>query len=98
MENFNQLTNGQAERLAILSEELGEAQQAVGKILRHGYDSRNPFDHDSPTNRNNLERELGDVEYAISALCAKGELNEIEINHFKVRKSSTIKQYLHHDE
>lgn len=34
---FNQLTNAQAERLHILLEELGEAQQAIGKILRHGY-------------------------------------------------------------
>ena len=39
---FNQLSDAQLERLYILSEELGEAQQAVGKILRHGYDSKHP--------------------------------------------------------
>ena len=41
--NFNKLTAAQTERLAILSEELGEAQQAIGKIMRHGYDSCNPL-------------------------------------------------------
>ena len=98
MDSFNQLTNGQAERLAILLEELGEAQQAIGKILRHGYESRNPFKPESPDNREHLERELGDVQYAIESLCIRGELNEQEIEHFKERKSATIKQYIHHNE
>lgn len=39
MEHFNQLSPAEAERLALLSEELGEAQQAIGKILRHGQPS-----------------------------------------------------------
>ena len=37
MNNFNQLTPAETERLAILAEECGEVIQAVGKILRHGY-------------------------------------------------------------
>lgn len=36
----NKLNDAQSERLALLLEELGEAQQAIGKILRHGYQSR----------------------------------------------------------
>lgn len=44
IQHFNGLTPAEAERLALLSEELGEAQQAIGKILRHGYDSSNPVD------------------------------------------------------
>ena len=42
MKHFNQLTPAEAERLALLLEELGEAQQAIGKILRHGYASTHP--------------------------------------------------------
>lgn len=34
--HFNNLTPGEAERLAMLAEECGEVIQAVGKILRHG--------------------------------------------------------------
>ena len=37
---FNKLSAAEAERLALLLEELGEAQQAIGKILRHGYENR----------------------------------------------------------
>ncbi len=48
---FNGLTDAQAERLALLLEELGEAQQAIGKILRHGYESMSPFDETKTTNR-----------------------------------------------
>lgn len=33
-DHFNGLTPAEAERLALLLEELGEAQQAIGKILR----------------------------------------------------------------
>lgn len=36
-EPFNDLSNAELERLALLLEELGEAQQVIGKILRHGY-------------------------------------------------------------
>ncbi len=94
--NFNQLTAGQAERLAILLEELGEAQQAIGKILRHGYQSTHP--DGGPTNRQSLERELGDVQYAISSLCSRSELNERQITISKANKAESITQYLHHDE
>jgi hypothetical protein len=38
--NFNGLAPAETERLALLLEELGEAQQAIGKILRHGYESQ----------------------------------------------------------
>jgi hypothetical protein len=37
--SFNQLTDAEAERLALLAEECGEVVQVIGKILRHGYES-----------------------------------------------------------
>ena len=54
----NELTPAESERLALLSEEMGEAIQAIGKILRHGYESTGP--KTIVRNRTSLEKELGD--------------------------------------
>lgn len=58
--HFNRLTPAQAERLAILMEEMAEASQVIGKILRHGFDSCHPQDK-TTTNRDLLFKELTDV-------------------------------------
>jgi NTP pyrophosphatase (non-canonical NTP hydrolase) len=94
MDHFNGLTPAEAERLAILLEELGEAQQAIGKILRHGYESTHPSG--GPTNRESLERELGDVRYSMISLCDSGDLSKDEIRAQARIKSKKVKQYLHH--
>lgn len=62
-EHFNQLTPAQAERLAILAEECAEAIQIIGKILRHGLDSRHPVTQEG--NASALLRELTDVKAAM---------------------------------
>lgn len=62
----NGLTDAQEERLFMLAEELCEAGQAIGKTLRHGYDSTHP--EGGETNREWLERELGDVAAVIKKL------------------------------
>lgn len=72
MQQLNQLTPAEAERLALLAEEMGEAVQAIGKILRHGYESRHP--DGGPTNREVLEREVTDVFFAANLLVEAGEL------------------------
>jgi len=94
--HFNQLTPAQAERLAILLEELGEAQQAIGKILRHGYDSVNPLVLGSPTNRKNLEKELGDVQCAIDRLCQARDIRRGAVNTWASKKQLLATPYLHH--
>lgn len=96
MDNFNELTNGEAERLALLLEELGEAQQAIGKILRHGYDSCHP--DGGPDNRERLESELGDVQHAIRRLCSNAELNQENINTAEIVKAEKVLRYLHHND
>jgi hypothetical protein len=58
MSGFNQPTPAEHERLALMLEELGEAQQAIGKILRYGYEEYSPFDDMKTTNRVALEKEL----------------------------------------
>lgn len=66
-EHFNSLNPGQHERLSCLSEELGESQQIVGKIPRHGLNSYHPDDL-TVSNRMLLAKELGHVQYAIQRL------------------------------
>lgn len=94
-EHFNELTPAQAERLAVLSEELGEAQQAVGKILRHGYASYHPS-FPSVSNRQNLMRELGDITAAMSMLGDAGDINPVEVCERAIEKAEKIGRYLHH--
>ena len=79
-EPFNKLTPAQAERLAMLSEECGEVIMAIGKILRHGYDSIHPDQQGTPpefryTNRKALSYEVKDVIAVASALAHEGEID-----------------------
>jgi NTP pyrophosphatase (non-canonical NTP hydrolase) len=96
MKFSNQLTDAQAERLAILLEEMGEAQQAIGKILRHGYDSFNPDFAPVSNNRDDLARELGDVQYAINILIGNGDLDRFSLLKRTNEKPNKIAPYLHH--
>lgn len=57
--HFNRLTPAEAERLAMLAEEAGEIVQAVGKVLRHGYDSYHP-NNPRMNNRELLAKEITD--------------------------------------
>lgn len=88
------LTPAQIERFAILSEELGEAQQVIGKILRHGLISRHP--KLETTNRTLLANEIGDVLYAIDLLVSAKDIYKPVIEASKAAKAVSIAQYLHH--
>ena len=94
--HFNQLTPAEDERLALLTEELGEAIQAIGKIFRHGYENTHP--DGGPTNRTQLERELGHVMNAMDLLCCPDncDLDSDVIYRERQRKRETVKEYLHH--
>lgn len=74
MEHFSKLTASEAELLAMLMEECGEVVQACGKILRHGYESHHPFDKSMGSNRQQLAKELRDVEAIASMLRSSGAL------------------------
>lgn len=110
MTHFNELTPAEAERLAYLAEECGEAIQIIGKILRHGYESRDPtkavptFDDNrggqtgvrntSPTNRKLLENELGDVIRAVRMLSDAGDLDRATLDRLGARGAPLT--YMHH--
>lgn len=92
---FSELEPDQVERLALLLEELGEAQQAIGKVLRHGYGSHHPDSPLGPDNRDMLERELGDVLAAIEILQMGRDVSLKQIESHKRAKRRRVVHYLH---
>ena len=93
-QHFNGLTPAEAERLALLAEECGEVIQAIGKVLRHGYESRHP--DGGSTNREALERECGDVYHCIWRIIAAGDIDGNGMSQRADDKAKSVAQYLHH--
>lgn len=94
MTQFSPLSPAEIERLAILSEELGEAQQVVGKLIRHGaVGVMGPRRWD---NWADLERELGDVVFAIRLLAENGPMSARAINGWANAKRNRIDETLHY--
>lgn len=88
------LTAAEIERLALLAEECGEVAQAVGKILRHGWESQSPFR--GLRNRVGLERELGHVRAAMELMHAAGDVHMGKICSWREKKKATVGRWLHH--
>jgi len=92
---MNGLTPAETERLAKLTEELGEVQQVVGKILLHGYvavdGGGNVYN-----NRADLQRELGDVRAATRLMTQAGDLDEKAIARQQREKFRIITRYMVH--
>jgi len=93
---FNNLSPAQAERLDLVTEEMGEVLHAIGKIKRHGYNSFNPNDILSNSNKQNLEEKLGHLLYAINLLSLYGEVWQSRIDDYQYCRENTIKQWMHH--
>lgn len=94
--HFNQLTPAEHERLSILFEECSEVIQIVGKIMRHGFESYHP--EGIKTNRQLLEKELGDLKYATFMMCHSEDISEKRVNDFMKLKNMKIGKYLHHQD
>lgn len=93
-QHFNGLTPGEQERLSILLEEHAEVIQIIGKIQRFGYDSINP--ETGETNRQMLERELGDSDYAKNLMLMYKDLSQTAIEKATANKAIKIIKYLKH--
>lgn len=94
MSNFsNGLSPAEAERLAMLAEEAGEIVQVVGKILRHGFESRHP--NGGPTNRETLARECGDFCGVLDAMCRAEDLPGQSVEDHGRRKWAKALPYTH---
>jgi hypothetical protein len=92
---FNKLSPAEVERLACIAEECGEIQQIIGKILRHGYESRSP--DGGPDNRKLLEMELGDLVANCHTAEVNGDIDGIAVRLFAQNKLRRIGKYLHHN-
>jgi hypothetical protein len=90
------LTEAEQERLVLLAEECAEVQQAVCKILRHGYESTNPKMKGGETNREMLQREMGDLTHVMDRLIDHGDVDARKIAMHSMRKSAEIGSWLHH--
>jgi len=92
--HFNKLLPGEHERLSTTSEELGEAVQAIGKILRHGFES---FYEDGRTNREQLAIEMADVEWCFQRLKEHGDIS-IAIFDTRLTSRDHRNNFLHHED
>ncbi len=95
---YNQLTDAEAERLAILSEELAEASKCIGKILRHGYESFDPTGKEPGTNREQLATELGQISAEIASIALIGDIHGGTYTNSWNKRQEKIKNkvYRHH--
>ena len=92
MRPFNKLTPAEVERLSLLAEECGEVIQAITKILRHGYESG----WKGSNNRDDLAKEIGDVEFATEMLTAAGDVDAVSIINATDEKAEAVARFLHH--
>lgn len=90
----NEMTPAQIERLALIAEEMGECQQAIGKLLRHG--RVGTYKGSIYYNVEELERECGHVVYAIRLACYNGDLDKRRCNEAANAKGECIDDVLHH--
>lgn len=98
LDHFNRLTPAEAERLALLAEECGEVIQIVGKILRHGYESKHPNNLSGPTNRQMLEKEAGDVQAAVELMRSEADVSSSAIEDHAITKLESVEQWMHHQQ
>ena len=98
MTPFNGLSPAEAEGLAILMEEMGEAQQVIGKILRHGYDSYHPDDPEETSNRTLLAIEMGHVWCATQMLVTPQNISGMILEFSRCEKHEKVKRWTHHQE
>jgi len=92
----NGLTDAEVERLGLLAEECGETLQIIGKILRHGYESINPYEEHNGTNRDRLQREIGDILVAMDFMICAGDITTEALEERKRVKHHRIWDWLHH--
>ena len=79
--------------LAILAEESGEIVQIVGKVLRFGYESTNPYDTNAVpvTNLDLLHEEVGDVQAAAEFAVERGLLDKKKLAERKKWKLAKLR-------
>lgn len=89
------VTPAERERLGKLTEEMGEVQQVIGKILVHGFVAVD-FDGTVYDNRRDLEKELGDVGAAIRLMAVAEDVDPRKILKRADKKGQTMTDRMRH--
>ncbi len=95
---FNRLSLAEAERLDILTEELGEVLRIIGKVKRHGWIATDHTTGIRYDNRAELEHELGHVRNVMAAMDARGDIDEEKVLEAAIAKADSWLPYLHHQD
>lgn len=82
----------QTERLQILTEECGEVIQAISKIKRFGFNQG--FPGKDRTNKEDLEKELGDLICAVNRMIDAGDIDRNKIERYAELKKISAIPYL----
>ncbi len=91
----HELTDKQKEYLLILAEECSEVIKVITKTFRFGLDSKNPYIPDSPTNKEELIQEIGDVMAMVELLKDSAlELTDESLKVAKQKKIDKLNQWL----
>lgn len=80
------LSDPERERLACLIEECSEVQKAATKILRHGYESRDPTNPKHLGNRQDLQDEIHDVIGVINMMFENCDFYNLDHKHKRSSK------------
>lgn len=94
-EPFNKLTEAELERLSYLLEECGEVIQFIGKVQKHGFDSRHPKYGDK-SNRESLAIELSHLMYSIMFMIRNNDLDTKLMAKSLKDKRERSEKYYHH--
>ncbi len=90
------LTPAEIERLAMLAEECGEVVQAVGMVLRHGWESSSPFESCGRQNRGALEKEIGNVRAVVNLMLDVDDLSLSAVQSWQGAKRKALPKWTHH--
>ena len=85
------------ELLVCLIEECSEVIHAATKYIRHGADSYNPTLLTSPSNKQQLNKEIGDLGAIMELLDQRAILSDDVIHDYREGKLRRLNQYLHHN-
>lgn len=88
------LSPAEIERLALLAEECGGVAQAVGKVLRHGWESSSPYG--GRPNRSSLEREVGQLRAVMTLMLDEGDMQLANVQSWQRNKRSTLPKWTHY--
>lgn len=98
MAEHNNLTASQEELLLKLIEESSEVIKEACKTLHYGYESCNPFDPTRETNRDKIEKEIGDLMNIVELIQGQNDLSSENIRIRKESKKQEIYKWLLHQD